>query len=284
MAKSDGYRPPGRHVCGPRRSHPAGDPGSSCRGRGLGHGTGQAVRPEPPRRFQTPESAAARRPDHAEPQRAVEAVPPGGRPPQGGFGLGGGLPALLGRKFPAPGRRIAGFAQEGERSMTTKGATNVPKTEYVIEPGKQDIKSTTMLDAPRELVFRAYTDPKLFVQWWGPRQYEVEIDKFESRPGGSWRVVHVAADGGRHAFRGVNHDVIAPERICRTFEYEGVPGHVALETATFEAVGNKTRLLTHQVFETVMDRDGMVASGMEEGANESIERLSELLDKMKAGK
>ncbi len=168
--------------------------------------------------------------------------------------------------------------------MTTKGVTNMPTTEYVIEPGKQEIRSTTLLDAPRELVFRAYTDPQLFVQWWGPRRYEVKIDKFESRPGGSWRVVHVAADGGQHAFRGVNHDVASPERICRTFEYEGVPGHVALETAIFEAVGNKTRLLTHQVFESVMDRDGMVASGMQEGADESMERLSELLDRMKAGK
>ena len=96
--------------------------------------------------------------------------------------------------------------------------------------------------------------------------------------------MNVVWDGGEHAFRGVNHDLVEPERICRTFEYEGVPGHVALETAIFEAVGNKTRLLTHQVFESVMDRDGMVASGMEQGANESIERLGELLEKMKAGK
>jgi uncharacterized protein YndB with AHSA1/START domain len=160
----------------------------------------------------------------------------------------------------------------------------MPKTEYVIEPGKQEIKSTTLLDAPRELVFKAYTDPKLFAQWWGPRRYEVKIDTFDSRPGGSWRVIHVAPDGGQHAFRGVNHDVVAPERICGTFEYEGVPGHVALQTATFEAVGNKTRLLTHQVFQSVMDRDGMVASGMQEGADESIERLAELLETMKSGK
>src|SRR5437879_7659624 len=103
--------------------------------------------------------------------------------------------------------------------MTTKGVTNMPKTEYVIEPGKQEIRSTTLLDARRELVFRAYTDPKLFVQWWGPRRYEVKIDKFESRPGGSWRVVHVAAGGGQDAFRGVNHDLAAPGRTWRT------PGH-----------------------------------------------------------
>ena len=167
--------------------------------------------------------------------------------------------------------------------MTPKGVTNMPKTEYVIEPGKQEIMSSTVLDAPRELVFRAYTEPELFAQWWGPRQYEVKIDTFDSRPGGSWRVIHVAADGGQHAFRGVNHDVVEPERICGTFEYEGVPGHVALQTATFEPLGNKTRLVTHQVFQSVMDRDGMVASGMQEGANESIERLSELLERMKKG-
>ncbi|TMB94823.1 MAG: ATPase [Chloroflexi bacterium] len=157
----------------------------------------------------------------------------------------------------------------------------MPKTEYVIEPGKQDITSTIVLDAPRELVFKAYTDPELFAKWWGPRRYKNEIDKFESRPGGSWRVVQVGADGSRHAFRGVNHDLVAPERICATFEYEGFPGHVALQTATFEALGNKTKLVAHIVFESVMDRDGMVASGMQEGADESMDRLAELLAELK---
>lgn len=168
--------------------------------------------------------------------------------------------------------------------MNTKGETTMPKTEYVIEPGKQDIISTVVLNAPRELVFKAYTDPKLFAQWWGPRRYEIKIDKFDARPGGEWRVVHRAADGSEHGFRGVHHDVVAPERIVVTFEYEGVPGHVALQTATFEALGNKTRLVVNQVFQSVMDRDGMVASGMQSGADESMERLTELLDKMKAGK
>jgi uncharacterized protein YndB with AHSA1/START domain len=159
--------------------------------------------------------------------------------------------------------------------------TTIPKTEYVIEPGRQEIHTTTLLDAPRELVFRAYTEPELFAQWWGPRRYKTEIEKFESKTGGEWRVTHVGEDGGRHGFRGVNHDVVAPERICSTFEYLGVPGHVALQTATFEAVGNKTRLVTHQVFESVMDRDGMVASGMKDGADESMVRLAEVLEKLK---
>jgi len=168
--------------------------------------------------------------------------------------------------------------------MATKGETTMAKTEYVIEPGRQDITSTIILDAPRELVFKAYMDPELFARWWGPRRYKNEIDKFESRPGGSWRVVQVGADGTRHGFRGVNHDVVAPERICATFEYEGFPGHVALQTATFEALGNKTRLVAHIVFESVMDRDGMVASGMQEGADESMDRLAELLAELKSSR
>ena len=166
----------------------------------------------------------------------------------------------------------------------TKGEATMPKTEYVIEPGKQEIITTTILDAPRELVFRAYTEPDLFGQWWGPRRYKAQIEKFDSRPGGEWRVVHVGEDGSRHSFRGVNHDVVAPERICTTFEYEGVPGHVALQTATFESLGNKTRLVAQQLFQSVMDRDGMVASGMKDGADESMERLAEVLENLKAGK
>ena len=157
--------------------------------------------------------------------------------------------------------------------------TTTPKTEYVIEPGRQDLTSTTILDAPRELVFKAYTDPKLFAQWWGPRRYKNEIDKFDARTGGEWRVVQRGEDGSAHGFRGVHHDVVAPERICATFEYEGYPGHVALQTATFEPLGNKTRLVAHMVFESVADRDGMVASGMQEGSDESMERLAELLAK-----
>jgi uncharacterized protein YndB with AHSA1/START domain len=168
--------------------------------------------------------------------------------------------------------------------MKAKGVTTMPKTEYVIEPGKQEITSTTVLDAPRELVFRAYTEPKLVAQWWGPRRYAIVIDKFDARPGGEWRMIHRGEDGAEYGFRGVHHEVTAPERLVSTFEYEGMPGHVSLQIATFEPLGNKTRLVAHTVFESVMDRDGMVASGMEEGANESMERLAELLDSLKSGK
>ena len=163
----------------------------------------------------------------------------------------------------------------------TKGEKTMPKTEYTIEPGRQDLVSTVIIDAPRDLVFKAYTDPKLFARWWGPSRYENDIEKFDIRQGGEWRVVQRGADGAEFPFRGVTHDVTAPERICQTFEYEGVPGHVALQTATFEDLGGKTKITAQIVFQSVMDRDGMVASGMKSGADESMERLQELLDSLK---
>jgi len=168
--------------------------------------------------------------------------------------------------------------------MTAKETTTMPKTEYTIEPGKQDITTTVVLDAPRDLVFKAYTDPEIFAKWWGPARYTNVVEKFDARSGGEWRVIQRGADGSEYAFRGVNHSVDAPERICQTFEFEGVPGHVALQTATFEPLGNKTRITAQIVFQSVMDRDAMVGSGMQSGADESMERLAALLETLKAGK
>ena len=168
--------------------------------------------------------------------------------------------------------------------MSKQETATMPETEYVIEPGKLDMSTTTVIDAPRELVFRAYTDPELFARWWGPARLKNRILKYDSRSGGEWHVVQVDQDGSEYGFRGVNHEVVAPERICQTFEFLGVPGHVALQTATFEALGNKTRITAQIVFQSVMDRDGMVASGMKSGADESMERLQKLLEELKAGK
>jgi uncharacterized protein YndB with AHSA1/START domain len=158
-----------------------------------------------------------------------------------------------------------------------KTETAKTKTEFVIEPGKQEIVMKRVFDAPRELVFKAYTDPKLIEQWWGPRRYSTIVDKLEARPGGIWRFINRASDGTEYGFHGVIHEVVAPERIVQTFEFEGVPGHVALETATFEDLGGRTRVTAHSVFQSVEDRDGMVQSGMEEGAAETMDRLAELL-------
>ncbi len=157
------------------------------------------------------------------------------------------------------------------------------KTILVAEPGKQEVLITREFDAPRELVFKAYTDPKLYVQWLGPRGFSMKLVTFEPTSGGSWRYIHTDPDGNEFGFHGVNHKVLAPERIIGTFEFEGLPepGHVVLETTKLEELpGGRTRLTMQSVFQTVADRDGMVQSGMERGVVDSHERLDEVLEKM----
>ena len=160
----------------------------------------------------------------------------------------------------------------------------VAKTVTILaEPGKQEIVITREFDAPRELVFKAFTDPALIPQWWGPRYLSTEVDTLDARPGGQWRFINRTADGNEFAFHGVYHEMLAPERIIDTFEFEGLPetGHVTLETMTLEALpGGRTRLTTQSVFQSVADRDGMLQTGMEDGVNDSYDRLAELLTKM----
>jgi uncharacterized protein YndB with AHSA1/START domain len=160
------------------------------------------------------------------------------------------------------------------------------KTKVRAEPGKQELFITREFDAPRELVFEAHTDPKLYKQWVGPRRFTMTLMKFEPRSGGMWRYVSKDKDGNEYAFHGVNHEVLAPERLIDTFEFEGLPekGHVSLETLKFEELpGGRTKLNIQVVFQSIADRDGMLQSGMEEGLNESHDRLDELLEKMKKG-
>lgn len=151
------------------------------------------------------------------------------------------------------------------------------KVAYTIEPGKQEIVMTRTFDAPRDLVFKTMTDPNLIPKWWGPRYLTTRVDEMDLRPGGRWRYLQRDPQGNEHAFHGVYHDITAPERLVFTFEYEGVPGHVLLDTVTLEEVDGKTRLTDQSVFQSVADRDGMVQSGMESGATEMMDRLEELL-------
>lgn len=151
------------------------------------------------------------------------------------------------------------------------------------EPGKQEIVITREFDAPRELVFKVITDPALVPQWWGPRRLTTEVDKMDVRPGGQWRFVHRDAEGNTYGFHGVYHEILAPERIIDTFEFEGLPetGHVTLETMRLETLpGGRTRMTTQSVYQSVMDRDAVLQSGMEGGMQETYDRLEELAQKM----
>jgi len=153
------------------------------------------------------------------------------------------------------------------------------KINLVAEPGKQEAIMVYSFEARRELVFKTFTDPNLIPQWWGPRYLTTTVDKMEVRKGGIWRFVQQDAEGNRYAFNGVYHEIAAPERLVYTFEFEGMPGHIALEIIKFEEQDGTTKMTDHLVFQSVEDRDGMVASGMEEGGIESMERLAELLAK-----
>lgn len=154
------------------------------------------------------------------------------------------------------------------------------KTKITAEPDKQEIVIEREFDATREKVFKASIDPELISQWWGPRSLTTKIDKMEARSGGVWRFVQKDKEGNESAFHGVYHEVLAPERVIDTFEFEGLPetGHVVLETVKFEELpGGRTKLTAQSVFQSVADRDGMMQSGMESGVNEGYERLDELL-------
>lgn len=156
-------------------------------------------------------------------------------------------------------------------------------TRITAEPGKQEILIEREFDAPRELVFKAFTDPELYVQWIGPRELTTTLETFESRNGGSWRYIQKDADGNEYAFHGVNHEVLPPERIIGTFEFEGLPekGHVILQTAQFRSLpDNRTKLIAQSIFQSVEDRDGMMQTDMEEGVRDSYSRLDELLEKL----
>lgn len=162
----------------------------------------------------------------------------------------------------------------------------VNKTTVTAEPGKQELFIIREFDAPRALVFKAHIDPDLYVQWVGPRELTMTIQKFEMRDGGSYRFTH-ERDGHKYAFFGVTHEVLAPERIIGTFEFDGLPerGHVILGTTKFEELpGGRTRLVHQSVFQSVSDRDGMIQSGMERGVGEGYEKLDALLtEKLAAG-
>lgn len=155
-------------------------------------------------------------------------------------------------------------------------------TVITAEPGSLEILLTREFDAPRELVFKAYTDAKLYAQWLGPRELKMTLVRFEPREGGMWRYVHKDREGNEFGFHGVFHEVTPPERLIQTFEFEGLPekGHVTLDTTKFEELpGNRTRILAQSVFQSVADRDGMMQAGMETGVNEGFARLDALLAK-----
>ena len=151
------------------------------------------------------------------------------------------------------------------------------------EPGVPQVRTERELDAPLDLVYRAFTEPELLSQWLGPRKYTMTVERFEPHDGGTWRYIHSDDAGNAYGFHGVFHGDPSPEGVVRTFEYEGAPGHVSMETLTLTDLGGRTLVRTVSSFQAVEDRDAMIASGMERGVHDSDERLTELLSRLQAG-
>jgi uncharacterized protein YndB with AHSA1/START domain len=153
----------------------------------------------------------------------------------------------------------------------------------ITTPSDREIVMTRELDAPRDLVFEAHTSCEHMSRWWGPRKYEVIGCEIDFREGGTWRIVHRGPDGEEYAFHGEYRAIVRPDRITWTFEFEGFPGNVSVETLTLEEHDGKTTLTATSVYDTVEQRDAMLQSGMAEGATETFERLEEYLEELKAG-
>jgi uncharacterized protein YndB with AHSA1/START domain len=172
--------------------------------------------------------------------------------------------------------------RQTEENLATKGQPMSNKSTLTL-PSDLEIQMTRLFEAPRELIFKAHTDPKLMAKWWGQRNTTTVIDKLDLRPGGAWRFVQRDDQGNEYAFRGEYREIVAPERLVNTFEWEGMPGHIVVDTLTLEELGNgKTLMTTRSLFASKEDRDGMLASGMEGGADESWDQLAELLEKQQA--
>ena len=157
--------------------------------------------------------------------------------------------------------------------MTNDQATQATVT----KPSDREIRTERVFDAPRDRVWAVWTDPELVPEWYGSRDGETVVDTMDVRVGGHWRFVMRNPDGSETAFRGTYREITAPELLEQTFEWEGMPGHVAVERTEFEAVGDRTKVTTLTLFHTTEERDGMLDSGMEVGMNETYARLDELL-------
>jgi uncharacterized protein YndB with AHSA1/START domain len=150
------------------------------------------------------------------------------------------------------------------------------KTRITAPEGLPFVDIEREFDAPADLVFKAYLEPELVKQWLGPRQYEVILERWDARDGGSYRYVHT--DGtNSYSFRGVFHSM-ARDSMIQTFEFDGAPGHVSLDTQVIEDLpGGRSRVKSHSIFMSVADRDAMVEAGMGDGVEDGFNRLDELL-------
>ena len=152
-------------------------------------------------------------------------------------------------------------------------------TAKLTTPCDREIRVERVFNAPRERVWRAFTDPELVAQWWG-RGNKLVVERMEVERGGHWRYVE-HAPGGVHGFEGRYREVTPPERLVQTFEWDGMPGYVEVTTVILQDLGDgRTKVIATSLFHTTEERDGMLRSGMEQGLDQSYAALDRVLAKL----
>jgi uncharacterized protein YndB with AHSA1/START domain len=152
-----------------------------------------------------------------------------------------------------------------------------------VPPGLPYIDYSREFDAPVASVYRAHTDPDLVEQWLGPNGYVMTIDHWHLRTGGSYRYVHTNPAGDSFEFNGVFHLARPNSLIIQTFEYDGYPDTVSIESLLFDDLGDgRTRLTGHSTYPSQEARDGMAESGMEDGMAQGYDRLDAVLVELMA--
>jgi uncharacterized protein YndB with AHSA1/START domain len=160
--------------------------------------------------------------------------------------------------------------------MTTENSSRLTVT----LPSDREIVLSRDFEAPRELVFQAFSKPEHLRHWWGQKDSTLSVCELDFRVGGTWRIVERDREGNEFGFHGEIRQIAPPEQIVQTFEFEGMPGHISVETMRLEDLGTRTRMTVTSQFDSVEDRDGMLQSGMEKGAAESYDRLAAYLQTM----
>jgi uncharacterized protein YndB with AHSA1/START domain len=149
---------------------------------------------------------------------------------------------------------------------------------FTINRDAKEILMERVFDAPRDLVWKLWTDPKMIPKWWGPRSHKTVVDKMDFRIGGEWRFIQTDENGNEFAFHGIYREILRQERISETFNFEPIgPGHELIEVVNFEDFNGKTKLISKAIYNSIEDLEGMVQSGMEAGMNETMDRFAELL-------
>jgi uncharacterized protein YndB with AHSA1/START domain len=151
------------------------------------------------------------------------------------------------------------------------------KTTFFVDQKKPEVVIERIFDAPREVVFQTYTDPSAIPKWWGPKGLNTTVEMMDVKVGGMWRFVQEDSSGKLYAFNGVYHEVVPNEKLVYAFEFEGMPGHILIENVALEDSDGKTKVTDRILFDSIEDREGMLNTGMQAGATESMDRFADLL-------